>query len=278
MFTFSKSISIVTLLLYLIALTTVVSTAHISGYETFLQTMTVENGFFETLSVVLLFIISIYGLLSAIKNRGQLSKIASTLILSFALVAFLAGMEEISWGQQLFHFQSGEFFLKENLQHETNLHNLIPATIFSGVIYFSVYSFFIFVPLFYKIFTTQLKEYHLLSYFNINPHIILVTLFASSFQMFFYNHIGSWTDMITFFIALILFGYYISSQPSSLWLKAHFAFILVATTLSLWSHEVYRFKNMQYEIRESFVVLASLLIFIELISKEKNRTKNLSAP
>ncbi len=269
MFTFSKYIYIITLLLYLVALTTVVSTAHISGYKTFLETMTRENGFFETLSVILLFIISFYGVTYAIKSREQLSKIAFISIIGFALVAFLGGMEEISWGQQLFHFQSGDFFLKENLQHETNLHNLIPATIFSGIIYFSVYIFFIFVPLFYKIFNTQLKQYRLLGYFDISPHIILVTLFASSFQMFFYNYIGSWTDMITFFIALILFGYYLWSQPSIFWIKLHFAFILIATTLSLWSHEVYRFKNMQYEIRESFVVLASLLIFIELISKEK---------
>jgi hypothetical protein len=268
----------VTLLLYLIALATVVSTAHISGYETFLRTMTLENGFFETLSVILLFSISLYGITCAIRSREQLSKIAFIFTIGFALVAFLAGMEEISWGQQLFHFQSGEFFLKENLQQETNLHNLIPATIFSGVIYFSIYSFFIFIPLFYKIFNTELKPYRLLGYFDINPHIILVTLFASSFQMFFYHHIGSWTDMITFFIALMLFGYYMWSYPSTLWLKLHFAFILVATTLSLWSHEVYRFKNMQYEIRESFVVLASLLLFIELVNKEKKATKNPSTP
>ena len=43
------------------------------------------------------------------------------------------------------------------------------------------------------------------------------------------------------------------------------------TTLSMWSYEVYRFKNMQYEIRESFVVLAGLLLFIELIEKEKKK-------
>jgi membrane protein YdbS with pleckstrin-like domain len=269
MFTFSKSISIMTLALYLVALATVVSTAHISGYETFLRTMTVENGFFETLSVILLFIISIYGFSCAIRSHKKFTKIALIFIIGFAMVAFIGGMEEISWGQQLFHFESGEFFLQENLQRETNLHNLIKATIFSGVIYFSIYSFFIFIPLFYKIFNAQLKHHTLLKYFDINPHIILVTLFASIFQMFFYNHIGSWTDMITFFIALMLFTYYISAQPNSFWLKLHFLFILIATTLSLWSHEVYRFKNMQYEIRESFVVLASLLIFIELVGKEK---------
>jgi len=32
----------------------------------------------------------------------------------------------------------------------------------------------------------------------------------------------------------------------------------------------YIFLNMQYEIRESFVELAGLLIFIELIGKEKD--------
>ncbi len=40
------------------------------------------------------------------------------------LVAFYVAMEEISWGQQIFHWESGEFFQKVNQQGETNLHNI----------------------------------------------------------------------------------------------------------------------------------------------------------
>ena len=269
MFSISKIINLVTPLLYIIALATVVLTAHVLGYETFLRTMTRENGFFEIVSVVLLWVISIYGILTVIKSHKSINKTALLFIIGFSFIAFIAGMEEISWGQQFFHFESSEFFLKENLQRETNLHNLMDATIFSGIIYFSIYTFFIFTPLFYKLFYFQLKKFELLKYFDISPHTILVAIFASMFQIYFYDNIGSWADMITYFISLIVFAYYLGQYPSTLWLKLHYGFVLIATTLSLWSHEVYRFKNMQYEIRESFVVLAALLIFIELIKKEK---------
>ncbi|HIM94479.1 MAG TPA: hypothetical protein EYM49_05505 [Campylobacterales bacterium] len=270
MFSFSKIITTITILLYLIAIATVVSTAHVTGYETFLLTMTRENGFFEMLSVVLLFTISIYGFISAFRSREIFSRVVFLSIIGFAFIAFLGAMEEISWGQQLFHFESSQFFIEENLQKETNLHNFIDATIFSGVIYFSIYTFFIFIPLLYKLFYFKLKKYTLLHYFDINPHAILVAIFASMFQIYFYDNIGSWADMISYFIALLLFAYYLWQFNSTIWLKLHFGFILVATTLSLWSHEIYRFKNMQYEIRESFVVLAALLIFVELVKKEKS--------
>ena len=270
MFSISKIINIVISLLYIIALATVVSTAHLTGYETFLKTMTKENSFFETLSVVIFMLILIYGMTTAIKSHKRVSRVALLCIIGFSFVAFLGGMEEISWGQSFFHFESSEFFLKENLQKETNLHNLIAPTIFSSVIYFCVYTFFIFIPLLYKLFSTQLQRFKLLQYFDINPHTILVAIFASVFQIYFYNNLDSWADMITHVIALMVFAYYLWQYPTTLWLKLHYGFIVVATILSMWSHEVYRFKNMQYEIRESFVVLASLLIFIELINKEKD--------
>ena len=273
MFSFSKAINMLIPLLYAIALATVVSTAHITGYEDFLKTMTKENGFFELLSVVLFAVIFIYGVQTAIKSHRELSKVALFFILSFSLIAFLGAMEEISWGQSFFHFESSDFFIKENLQKETNLHNLIAPTLFSSIIYFSVYTFFIFIPLLYKLFCSQLQKFKLLHYFDINPHTILVTIFASVFQIYFYNTLDTWSDMATHLIALLLFGYYLLRVSSStLRLKLHYGFLLIATTLSMWSYEVYRFKNMQYEIRESFVVLAGLLLFMELIEKEKKRT------
>jgi len=275
MFYNTKIITIVIALLYIIAIVTVVSTAHVAGYETFLQTMTKENGFFETISVVTLLIIFIYGITVAIKSHKTVSKTALLFIIGFALVALLGGMEEISWGQQIFHFKSSEFFLTENLQKETNLHNLIDASIFSSVIYFSVYTFFIFTPLLYKLFYVKLQKFKLLKYFDISPHTILVAIFASTFQVYFYDNIDSWADMVTYFISLIIFAYYLWQYPSTLWLKLHYGFILVATMLSMWSYEVYRFKNMQYEIRESFVVWAALLIFMELIKKEKNEKSSM---
>ena len=41
------------------------------------------------------------------------------------IAAVYVGMEEISWGQQIFGWGSPEFFRSQNLQGETNLHNMI---------------------------------------------------------------------------------------------------------------------------------------------------------
>ncbi|NNF15419.1 MAG: tetratricopeptide repeat protein [Gammaproteobacteria bacterium] len=41
------------------------------------------------------------------------------------LAAFYTAMEEISWGQQVLGWKSPEFFQRENLQGETNLHNML---------------------------------------------------------------------------------------------------------------------------------------------------------
>ena len=42
-----------------------------------------------------------------------------------ALACFYVVMEEISWGQRLIGFASPEYFRKQNLQNETNLHNFL---------------------------------------------------------------------------------------------------------------------------------------------------------
>lgn len=42
----------------------------------------------------------------------------------YALLFFMGTGEEISWGQRIFGWQSGEFFMENNKQLETNLHNL----------------------------------------------------------------------------------------------------------------------------------------------------------
>ncbi len=268
MFSISKVVTMVVVLLYSISLLTVVLTANISGYGELLRGMTQENGFFESLTVLFLFGISAYGIKSLLSYRFE--QWFWWAVVLFSLLTFLAGMEEISWGQHLFHFQSGEFFLQENLQHETNLHNLVNANLFSSIIYTSVYTLLVFVPLLVKLYPAIQERLFFLKYFDINPHSILVVLFASVFQIYFYNDFGVWFDMITHLGALGLFGLFLLLKKSTMMLKFHYGFILMATVISMQAHEIYRFENMQYEIREMFVVLASLLIFVELIKKERN--------
>ncbi|WP_439882112.1 hypothetical protein ACSX1A_02900 [Pontibacter sp. MBLB2868] len=43
----------------------------------------------------------------------------------FFLFSILAGLEEISWGQRIFGWESSGFFARYNDQHETNIHNTV---------------------------------------------------------------------------------------------------------------------------------------------------------
>lgn len=65
-------------------------------------------------------------------------------------LALAAVGEELSWGQRLFGFETGETMRQINLQHETNLHNLIPGELFNGLIVFALGIGFVLVPLVWR--------------------------------------------------------------------------------------------------------------------------------
>ena len=81
-----------------------------------------ENGFVENLQSVFLFF-SIYYLIITFK-KFSLNKIIRIFltIKILALIYYLG--EEISWGQHFFKWVSPEFFIINNNQAETNLHNI----------------------------------------------------------------------------------------------------------------------------------------------------------
>ena len=252
-------------LLYGFSIFTVVATAQLTGYSDFLKTVTQENGVFEILSVLWLFTIFVYGITSLYVYKRSLKKHVFILVAIVSFLALLAAMEEISWGQHIFHFQSSDYFTQHNIQKETNLHNFMNANLFSSLIYVSIYILFVFIPLLTK---TFFKQARYLKYFDINMHYILIILFSSSLQIYFYNDFGVYTDMTAQLIALAFFAYVLSKNSSSLLLKIHYFIILITTILFMSYFRVFDFFNMQYEIREMFVTLAVLLMFIEFIKKE----------
>ena len=77
-------------------------------------------------------------------------------LLLFSVAFFFGFGEEISWGQRSFDIESPFFFSENNLQNETNIHNLMIAGIeFNKWIftYFSVFIFSIYfelLPFLYK--------------------------------------------------------------------------------------------------------------------------------
>jgi len=89
------------------------------------EVYTVEDGFVENGSAVFLFISSmllLYRFFKLFKHKGLFWKVG---ILGLAFIFFFGAGEEISWGQRIFNVQSSEYFIENNAQGETNLHNLV---------------------------------------------------------------------------------------------------------------------------------------------------------
>ncbi len=89
-----------------------------------------EDHFFEWMTVVLLLLSAIFLVLSVypLRNVKQLKTVEidsiRLIILGISLFLILFAMEEISWGQRIFNWQTPEGIFKSNYQKETNLHNI----------------------------------------------------------------------------------------------------------------------------------------------------------
>ena len=83
-----------------------------------------EDGVIEYTTAILLLLMSfllVWKIIHVRRIRGNTWLIFNTF---FALGLFFGFGEEISWGQRLFDITPGTFFTENNLQKETNLHNL----------------------------------------------------------------------------------------------------------------------------------------------------------
>ncbi|MDX1696524.1 MAG: hypothetical protein R3208_22350, partial [Ketobacteraceae bacterium] len=114
-----------------------------------LARVSVENGPYEVATALILLTGSLLLLYRGIQhqrgpNHRRLVVVAT---IAMALLCFVGAGEEISWGQHWLQFQAGEFFTEHNHQKETNLHNLMPAVVFSTLINVVIYGGFTLLPL-----------------------------------------------------------------------------------------------------------------------------------
>lgn len=120
-----------------------------------------EDELVENLSALWLVMASAIWLIYAaiqIKNRSWMNLSVG---LVMALVFFVIGAEEISWGQRIFNIESSEFFLENNSQKEMNFHNL--NTNLSEMIYYTT-ACLVLVAM--SVFRNQLSKF--LSFFKLD--------------------------------------------------------------------------------------------------------------
>ena len=87
-----------------------------------------EDGFVEYGTALFLFVASFVLIMNARSLKARGARLALGCTLFYALLFFFAAGEEISWGQRIFGWETGETFQEINKQQETNVHNLIVPT------------------------------------------------------------------------------------------------------------------------------------------------------
>lgn len=94
-----------------------------------------EDGFFESATACMALLAGVVFLCLPGRNLPWREKVTYVL-LGVAFVLF--AMEEISWGQRLFGWQTPEILERANIQKETNLHNLLSEYLFVPVNFFAL--------------------------------------------------------------------------------------------------------------------------------------------
>ena len=100
-----------------------------------------------------IFVLSLYHLIKFWTTKKLLWKVGTFL---FVVLFLFAAGEEISWGQRIFGVESNEFFIENNAQGETNLHNLVVGEkkinkiIFSQLLFLVMFLYLIITPILFR--------------------------------------------------------------------------------------------------------------------------------
>lgn len=122
---------------------------HLVGVEEFWEYVR-EDGPAEWATALFLFFCSMIGVYRVFQFRKLKKPLWLITWGAMAVLFFFAAGEEISWGQRVFGIESSEFFLENNKQAETNLHNLIVGgqniniLIFSRLMFLVLIIYFVF--------------------------------------------------------------------------------------------------------------------------------------
>ncbi len=96
-----------------------------------------EDGLLEWITAIALFAASAVCITRALTKPGRTLRFTIMWLLAGLVLLFGAG-EEISWGQRVIGWSSGEFWQENNAQAETNLHNLMVGEVKINRILFGV--------------------------------------------------------------------------------------------------------------------------------------------
>ncbi len=226
------------------------------GRTGLLTRYTRENGFFEIASSILLFCAGLYLLYVSRKLLPAGLRLAVRVL---AVLFIVGALEEISWGQHLLGFETGDFFAN-NRQQETNLHNFLPPWLFGLMVNLGFYVIFVYIPICAHLFEEHLANtrqslLEVLTPLLPSVHLLLVFCFGFALQKYFI--LETLSDTAALVIALVLVGIVVLRKPRAL-LVLHLLFILAATGFFMLSNSAFSYENVQYEIRELIFIYAMI--------------------
>ena len=124
-----------------------------------------EDGFFENISALLMMVGGVFLLISIFSTKKEdrinekLKKYLKYTVLLFGIGLIWMGLEEISYGQRIFGWETPEALMEVNQQQEINLHNFIDPTKYIFHDIFSVFLLFVMAGSFYLNYTNSKLYY-----------------------------------------------------------------------------------------------------------------------
>jgi len=183
---------------------------------------TVEDGFVENGSAIFLLSSSILLLTRFFKLFSSKSTTWKIGIAAMALLFFFAAGEEISWGQRIFNIESSEYFLENNAQGETNLHNMVVGGTKINKLIFS-----------------QLLTVVLVIYLIITPFLYRKYEWVKNLANQFAVPIVQWYQTIYFFAGTVLLAFIPSNRKWEIYELA-FSVIFLLIFLNPFNKSIYQ--------------------------------------
>lgn len=196
----------------------------------FFSMLSLEDGPIEWGSALLSFSSCIMFIMIFLKcfNKLNVPKVTKASLAILALAFFVIAMEEISWGQRLFDFETTKIF-DGNDQNETNFHN-IATDYFENIFYMGTFLFFVLMSFIYWLYPS-LSNNKYLRLFIARPYVAVIATISAAYNFDMWN--VSLIQISFFGSLLILLSFVVLSNNRYERYLIVFTMILVVVTQGL---------------------------------------------
>ncbi|MEM7208639.1 MAG: hypothetical protein AAF434_12510 [Pseudomonadota bacterium] len=240
-------------------------TNFVGDYRQLLYQSTRESGFYEWLTVLAgltITAIAISRIRASFKSDVK-DLLPVPILWIFAIIGVLGSLEEISWGQHIFGFESQGVFKEHNLQQETNLHNFVSQEYVNLLMQGFVYLVFIALPILSYLNIIAIMNKIPQGLQRLRPSLPTVGIFLTSccFQDYFRAETYLDTTLVIFLTVVYLIAAVRVAWTSEQ--KLISLSVLISLVLAMVCDPVFEYNNMQYEIRELFILVGFIFWFLE---------------